>query len=66
VSLPDFVADDAADDGTTDRSDRTATRQNRTRNTADTGADRSVFPAFRHSGASTQALATDRQRNNVQ
>jgi len=49
------VADDAADNGAADRSDRAATRKNGTRDGAGAGTDSRVLVLPGHAGTSAQA-----------
>lgn len=53
--LADFVAYDAADCRTTNRSDGAAARQHRACDATDAGADRSVFVLRGHSRTTCQA-----------
>jgi hypothetical protein len=58
--LADFVANNATDGCTTDRTNATTTGQNRTADCTDTGADCRILLLRRHPGAGAQAEQHDR------
>jgi len=59
ISLTDFVADDAAYNGTADGSDRTATSKNGTTDGTDSSADGGILILSRHVGTTKQAKQHD-------